>query len=367
MNDFLQYDFLGMEVWRILALVVTLFMGFFLGKIGSLALLKTSVALEESKQHLGSIVCCALGRSITFVAIALGIRTGILFLNLPDDFIRLFNTAASVLIVVAIGWTFFNLVDVPYTLYKRWAQKKQSKLTDMISPMLRSSLRIAVVILTIVQVAQVLSDKPITSVIAGLGIGGLAIALAAQDSLKHLFGSIVIFADRPFEVGDRLQIDGVDGPVVEVGFRSTKIRTLDGHLVTIPNGELVNKNILNVTKRPYIRRTLNVTITYDTPPHKVEEAVAIIKDLLKDHEGMDPEFPPRVLFNDFNSTSLNILVIYWYHPPDFWKYMAFTERFNLELLKRFGEAGIDFAFPTQTLHLAGDPKRPLEVGLKGDR
>ncbi|MCD8481953.1 MAG: mechanosensitive ion channel family protein [Verrucomicrobia bacterium] len=180
-----------------------------------------------------------------------------------------------------------------------------------------------------------------------------------------MFGSIVIFSDRPFEVGDRLQVDGVDGPVVEVGFRSTKIRTLDGHLVTIPNGELVNKNIVNIAKRPYIRRTLNVTITYDTPPEKVEEALAILKSMLDNHEGMDPAFPPRVVFNEFNSTSLNILVIYWYHPPDFWKYMAFTERFNMELLRRFGEAGIVFA-STQTLHLAGDPKRPLELGLKKD-
>jgi len=216
-------------------------------------------------------------------------------------------------------------------------------------------------------VAQVVSDKPVSSILAGLGIGGLAFALAAQDSLKHLFGSVVIFADRPFEVGDRLVVDGHDGPVEEVGFRSTRLRTLDGHLVTIPNGELVNKSIKNISKRPYIRRLCNFTITYDTPPDKVERAVAIIKELLDNHEGMHPDFPPRVYFNDFNSASLNLFVIYWYHPPAYWDFLAFGERFNLAVFRRFGEEGIDFAFPTQTLYLAGDEKRPLNIGLNEHR
>ncbi|MCD8481952.1 MAG: hypothetical protein LR015_04295 [Verrucomicrobia bacterium] len=186
MNSFLHYDFLGMEVWRIVALVVTLFTGFFVGKVGALTLLKTSLAFEEKQRHLAAIIASSLGRSVTFLAVALSIRVGILFLSLPEDFVRLFLTGAAVLVVVSIGWTLFNLVDVPYTLYKRWAQSKQSKLTDMISPLLRSSLRIAVVILTIVQVAQVLSDKPITSVIAGLGIGGLAAGIGSSGLAKTL-------------------------------------------------------------------------------------------------------------------------------------------------------------------------------------
>ena len=100
----------------------------------------------------------------------------------------------------------------------------------------------------------------------------------------------------------------------------------------------------------------------NTPPEKVQEAVEIAKDVLKDHEGMHPDFPPRVFFNEFNSTSLNLFVIYWYHPADYWQYMAFTEKVNMELLRRFNEAGIEFALPTQTLYLAGDPARPLNIG-----
>ena len=244
-------------------------------------------------------------------------------------------------------------------MVRRTFKKTESKLDDMMAPLVKKSLRITVVILVLVQIAQILSDKPITSIIAGLGIGGLAIALAAQDSIKNFFGSIVLFADKPFEIGDRVIIDGHDGPVEEVGLRSTKIRTLDGHLVTIPNGELANKSIHNIGKRPYIRQVTNITITYDTPPDKIDRALEILKELLDNHEGMSEEFPPRVFFNAFNADSLNIIVYYWYHPPNYWDYAAFNEKFNKEIFTRFNEEGIDFAFPTQTIYLAGDPSRPL--------
>jgi len=223
----------------------------------------------------------------------------------------------------------------------------------MLMPLVGKTIRFTIAVLVILQVADSLSDKPITSILAGLGVGGLAVALAGQDTIKNVFGSLVIVADKPFEIGDRIVFDGYDGPVESVGFRSTKIRTLTGHLVTIPNSELVNKSVENIGKRPHIRRLANITITYDTPPEKVQQAVEIIKEVLDNHEGMDPEYPPRVYFNEFNDWSLNILVIYWYHPPDYWAYLAFTERVNHEILRRLNEEGIEFAFPTQTVHVEG--------------
>ena len=103
---------------------------------------------------------------------------------------------------------------------------------------------------------------------------------------------------------------------------------------------------------------LDIGVTYDTPPEKIDQAVAILKELLKDHEGMRPSDPPRVHFYDFAASSLTLRVIYWYYPGDWWPYMEFTERLNRSILQRFNEAGIEFAFPTQTIHLAGtDDKR----------
>lgn len=142
-----------------------------------------------------------------------------------------------------------------------------------------------------------------------------------------------------------------------IGFRSTRIRTLEGHQVTIPNSEMVNKTLQNIGKRPYIRRLANITITYGTSPEKVQRALDIIKEILSNHEGMNPEFPPRVFFSGFNDSSLNLMMLYWYHPPDYWKYMAFSEQVNFLILERFNAEGIEFAFPSQTVYLADDAKR----------
>ena len=169
--------------------------------------------------------------------------------------------------------------------------------------------------------------------------------------------------DKPFQVGEGIKLAGLDGVVESLGFRSTRIRTLEGHLVTIPNSEVAASAIENIGKRPYIRRLTNITITYDTPPNKVQRAVDIVRQILENHEGMHPDRPPRVYFNEFNDASLNLLVIYRYEPADYWMFVDFNHRVNMEILRRFNEEGIDFAFPTQTVHLANDPKRKWGLQL----
>jgi len=187
-----------------------------------------------------------------------------------------------------------------------------------------------------------------------LGVGTIAISLAAQDTIKNVFGSIVLLTDRPFEIGDRITVDQTDGNVEEVGFRSTRVRTLDGHLVIVPNADMSNKSIKNISKRPYIKQVMNLGVTYDTPPEKVNEALAILQELLANHEGQSPDFPPRIYFNEFKDYSLNILVIYWYTPPDYWTVMAFQQKLCLAILDRFNQAGISFAFPSQTIYLENE-------------
>ncbi|MBW2082793.1 MAG: mechanosensitive ion channel family protein [Deltaproteobacteria bacterium] len=332
--------------------------------MAKLILVKFGKKFESANRPIMATTLFAVSKGAVFLLGAAGISLGLAILQLKGWVAEASDTISAILLSVGIGYFLYWLVDIPTTWFSRMAGRTETKLDDMLVPIIRKSLRVTVVVLVLVQVAQILSDKPITSIIAGLGIGGLALALAAQDTVKNFFGSVVLFIDKPFEMGDRIVVDGQDGSVEEVGLRSTKIRTLDGHLVTIPNGELANKLIRNIGKRPYIRRVANITITYDTPPEKVDRAVEIIKELLDNHEGMNPEFPPRVFFNEFNADSLNILVIYWFHPPDYWAYMDFTERFNKELFRRFNEEGIEFAFPTQTLYLAGDSARPLSIGVE---
>ncbi|GAF83959.1 unnamed protein product, partial [marine sediment metagenome] len=165
----------------------------------------------------------------------------------------------------------------------------------------------------------------------------------------------------------RVKIGEHDGTVQEVGFRSTRIRTLTGHLVTVPNAVVAASPVENIGRRPYIRRTLDVTVTYDTPAEKVARAVRILEEMLqarKDH--FPPDLPGKVYFNEFNAASLNIIVYYWFTPPDWWEYLAFTHDFNIELLRRFNEEGIEFAFPTQTLYLKQDSPLKADVRLAGE-
>jgi MscS family membrane protein len=195
--------------------------------------------------------------------------------------------------------------------------------------------------------------------VTGLGVGGLAVALAARPTIENLIGSLMILADRPYRVGQRITVRGHDGIVQQIGLRSTKIRLLSGPQVTIPNEEMARAEIENIARRQYIKRSSNITIRYDTPPEKVEKAVDIIREILDDHEGMDPKRPPRVYFTEFNPDSFNISMMYWYHPAKFWKFRAFSQEVNLNIMQEFRKEGIKFAYPTTTTYLAQENDQPL--------
>jgi MscS family membrane protein len=206
---------------------------------------------------------------------------------------------------------------------------------------------------------------PLTTLLASAGIGGLAIALSAQGMIKGLFGTVTILLDRPYRVGDRIAVKGHDGIVEEIGLRSTKIREfLTNHLITIPNDQMADAEIENIGKRKHIRRMSDLHIPIDTRREKVEKAVNAIRTILDNHEGMDPEYPPRVYFNEFNPDSFNIHVTYWYTPPNLWSYYAFCERVNLEIFRAFEEQGIQFSLPLRHSYWKHDDEQgPLEVRL----
>lgn len=352
----------GNLIMQGLLIAITLVLLWILGRLIKMVLKRNANRVLRSDKKVAAALFNAVSKSITFILIAAGVMILSVMLNYPGKYEGIVNTVSSVLMILAIGRLGYYLMDAPAVWFEELMKKNESSVSKMFTPAIRKTLRGVVIVLVFVQIFQLFSDKPLTSVIAGLGIGGLAVALAAQDTIKHFISSFIIAGDKPFDIGERVVIDGHDGMVESVGMRSTQIRTLAGHLVSIPNGELANRTIQNIGKRPFIRRVGNVTVTYDTSPEKLKRAVEIMKEILDNHEGMKEDFPPRVYFSELNSDSLNIMFIYWYHPPDYWAYMQFTEWVNHEILNRFNQEGIDFAFPTQTLYLAGDQKRPLTWG-----
>ena len=353
------------DLQRYLVLAGTLIALYFIGKIFRVIIGRLSKQQRIADNSLSAGILEAIAKSATVLLLSFGLIVGLSLLSFPEKYNDVIVTSREILMVIAIGYFVYQLVEVPALWFEKLiARRQSSSLNMMFMPVIRKTLKALVVILIFLQIIQILSDKSITTIVAGLGIGSLAIALAAQDTLKHFIGSFVIAGDKPFDIGDRIVVDGFDGPVESIGLRSTSIRTLDGHLVTIPNGELANRTIQNIGKRPFIKRVMNVTVTYDTLPGKIQEGIDIIKEILANHEGMHANFPPRVHFSGLNSNSLNIQVVYWYHPPDYLKFMDFSEKLNFSIVSRFNAAGIDFAFPTQTIYMAGDKNRPIDFGLR---
>jgi MscS family membrane protein len=199
---------------------------------------------------------------------------------------------------------------------------------------------------------------PVTTLIASAGVGGLAVALAAQDTLKNLFGTIMLLTDKPFRVGERIIFGKYDGVVEDIGLRSTRLRLLNGHQATIPNDELARTDIENIGRRPYIRRAATIELPSGTPAAKIKRALEILRKILENHEGMAAEYPPRVFLRDVNEGSLGILMMYWYHPPEYWQFLAFSERVSLQMSEQLEAEGITFAAPALTVRMAPDEKPP---------
>lgn len=339
------------ETWRVGLFVIVLFSALISGRVLRFFLTRAGERMRLRDLRTTSVVVTSLARSAPLCLLVVGFKIGSSCLIIPEGFERYIEPILSAALISSIAYILYTLIDVVELWLRSFADRTESTLDDMLLPLVRKSLRVTIVVLALLQIATVFSDKPLTSVLAGLGVGGLAVALAAQETIKNFFGSLVIFGDKPFELGDRIVVDGHDGPVEEVGFRSTRLRTLDGHLVTIPNGELANKMIQNISKRPNIKHSFTIGLVYETTHEQVRQAVQIVKELLDNHEGIDEEFPPRVYFDSMGDFSLNIKVLFWYHPADYWAFKAFNEQLLLSIMEKYAAAGLDFAFPSQTLYL----------------
>ena len=265
------------------------------------------------------------------------------------------ESGAGVLLIFAFTVGLLHLVSVPVAWFQLFADKTESKLDDMLVPVVGTALRVLVIIGGVIEVIHYLSGNTPTQIITALGVGGLAIGLAAQDTIKNFFGSIMLIVDKPFTLGDFIDMGSHSGVVEALGLRSTRIRTVDGHLVSVPNGDLANRAIRNVAERRNIRHAMTLGLEYSTPVAKIEEASTNLRELLDNHEGYDAAFPPRIHLEKLADYAVNLQVIYWYHPADYWKYMDFNQRLLLQILRRFETAGIRLAYPTQTVEVKNSP------------
>lgn len=245
-----------------------------------------------------------------------------------------------------------KFVDVLIEYWRVRAKARDDRMiNDQLFPVISKSLKTFVLVVAVLVTTQNLGLN-ITAMLASLSIGGLALGLAAQDTVANLFGAVAVFVDKPFRVGDRIKLDSIDGVVESIGLRSTRVRNLDGFLVTVPNKTMGNSTITNVTRRPHIKTEMNIGITYDTPAEKVQRAL----DLLNAIYGQHPMTHDVVVgFNKFADSALNLNVVHWWKSTaDYKAYVKGMQELNLEVKRQFDAEGIEFAFPTQTLYVKQD-------------
>lgn len=244
----------------------------------------------------------------------------------------------------------WNLTRLPVSLIKRYSTKSNKSVATLL-PLAEAAMKVFVVAFGILLILRVTINTQPAEILAMLGVGGLAIGLAAQDSVKNFFGSIMLIFDSPFQVGDLIDIDGTHtGTVEKVGVRSTRVRSTDGALHVLPNGDLANRPIRTLSARRTIRRDFTLNLTYDTAPEKLEKAIAIVRETLQDKRCIHDSSTPRAFFTTFSESSLDIQVTYFFAGTEYVEFLKFNHAVNMQILRRFNDAKIKFAYPTRTIY-----------------
>lgn len=351
----LQGDLLGLSKWQWIGLFLAIFLGLILKTLTEAIVSTFKKALGQQEETLRYHTIVAVEKPIGLVVATLFWYICIHLLRFEGTALKFLLYSVQILLSLNVIWVSYRLSSVLTVMLHRLALRTESELDDQLVPMLAKSIRVFIVIVGILVALQNLGYD-VTSLIAGLGIGGLAFALAAKDTIANFFGSIMILIDRPFKIGDWIKTKSAEGSVEEIGFRSTRIRTFYNSLVSIPNSVLVNENIDNMGMRVYRRVRTTLGITYDTPPEKIEAFCEGIKHIIRCNEYTRKDYF-HVVFEGYGDFSLNVLVYFFLQVEDWSKELVERQNIYLEIYRLAQSLGVTFAFPTQTLHIESFPEK----------
>lgn len=298
---------------------------------------------------------------IHLITFALVWNIGIHFLDFSESTLSILMRLGRIVMTLGVVIGLYHIVDVVAHYFQEIAKTTKNKFDDILVPLVRKAAKTVVVAIGIVAIGDSLT-LDVKSILAGLGIGGIAFALAARDTISNMFGSLTVLLDRPFEIGDWVNIGGnVEGIVEEVGLRSTRIRTFYDSLITVPNGQLTNIHIDNYGRRTYRRYFSKFGLQYDTPPEKVEAFCEAVRQIILGHPHTRKDMF-HIYFNELNSHSLDILIFVFFRVPDWATELAERHRFLIDVIRVAKELDVRFAFPTQTLHLFEEQAKAYSKG-----
>lgn len=281
-------------------------------------------------------------------------------LRLPTPALRFLLPTVKFFAMIAGVWAAYRLTDLLSEVAASKAEATETKIDDLLIPLVRKAVKIFIAAIGLIYIADNL-DIEILPLLTGLGIGGIAVAFAAKDTIENFFGSIAVIVDNPFEVGDWVVLDGdVEGTVEELGFRSTRIRTFYNSLVTVPNATLVRAKVDNYGRRKYRRWKTHLNLVYGTPPEKIESFCEGIRELIRIHPYTRKDYY-QVWMHQFGAHSLDILVYVFHEAPDWQTELRERQRLMLDIIRLADKLGVEFAFPTQTLHLFQEERSESDV------
>lgn len=358
----LKNEWLGFAVWQYIAIFFWLLLGLVLRKVFEFILDNYIHRLaKKTKFTWDDDLINGIDKPFGFIFMMFFWLATFTNLQLSVTVNHYLSLTLEVVISLGFIWLFYNLSDVFSKYLGVLTSKTETKLDDQLVPLIRKTLRFFVLVMGVILILQN-NGYNVASLIAGLGIGGLAVALAARDTLANFFGSVTIFVDKPFRIGDWIKVGSVEGTVEEVGFRSTRIRTFYNSLVSVPNSNISNNDVDNLGLREYRRLLTTLNLTYSTSPEQMEAFVEGIKAIVKSNSHFRQDFY-EVHFNAFGAHSLDVMVYVFFKVPDWSTELQQKHNFFLEVLKLAKEVGVEFAFPTQTLHVDSFHKdEPRQVG-----
>ena len=359
--EFLNYEFLGNSITDYVYFLSSFLVGLLLIIPFRLFISKLLFRLfgkdnsDNDNKKFNSLLKKPLQYFLTLLVLYFSVK----FISLPEflnsteegslNLAKYFDKGFNFLLLITIFWTINRSIDFVGYKLKNKALETESKVDDQLIPFAIDIAKVLTIVLGVVMILGNVFDVNVTALVTGLGIGGVAFALASKESLENLLGSFTIFFDKPFTVGDIVTLGGVTGTVEKVGFRSTRIRTFDKSVVTVPNKNIISTELDNLGARPVRRVKFNIGLTYDTSVENIKNIVDDIQKLIDDHPMTNQE--GKVRFLNFGASSLDIMVLYYVDSPDWEVLIDAQQKINFQIIDIVNKYKCEFAFPSTSVYI----------------
>ncbi|MEO6708994.1 MAG: mechanosensitive ion channel family protein [Planctomycetota bacterium] len=354
-----------LEVWQWIGFALLVFVGLLAQRIASYFFARFVAHVSSSDRiAIDSKLLARVARPLALLATSVAFFAGLPLLDLNPGAYHVVNLLANIGLTIAMVWTAYRLVDVLSWVMAQKASRTETKFDDMLVPLVRRTLKFVVVFLgVLLMVTRLNSD--LWGLVAGLSIGSLAVGFAAKDSIENLFGTFTVLMDKPFQLGDLILLDGIEGSVEDVGFRSTRLRTAEDSLISVPNSRFISAHVENRGLRRYRRVRTMLGLTYDTPPAKIEAFCEGVRELIRRHP-YTRKSEYHIWMTGFGTSSLDLQLTLFFEVPDWATEIRERHRLYLDILRLAEGLNVGFAFPTQTVRWERAAVRAPHEDLPGE-